>query len=60
MREHLVANKVDLGKTPLRLGVPLLIDTAAEHFTGPDATRANDMLKREYRAPFVVPTVMQA
>jgi hypothetical protein len=60
MREHLAANKVDLAKTPLTFGVPLLIDQEAEHFTGPDAARANDMLKRDYRAPFVVPTVLQA
>ena len=60
MHEHLAANKVNLAKTPLTLGIPLLIDPAAEHFTGPDAARANDMLKREYRAPFVVPTVVQA
>ena len=54
------ANNVDLGKTPLTLGIPLLIDPRAEHFTGPDAERANHMLKRDYRAPFVVPTVIQA
>ena len=60
MREHLAANNVDLGKTPLTLGVPLLIEPEAEHFTGPDAARANEMLKREYRAPFVVPTVLHA
>ena len=60
MCEHLAANKVDLAKTPLTLGIPLLIDPAAEQFTGPDAARANDMLKREYRAPFVVPTLVQA
>jgi len=60
MCEHLSANNVDLSKTPLTLGMPLLIDPAAEHFTGPDATRANEMLKRDYRAPFIVPTVVQA
>ena len=55
MAEHLGANNVDLGKTPLTLGVPLLVDDKAEQFTGPDAARANRMLKDPYRAPFVVP-----
>ena len=55
MVEHLGANNVDLSKTPLTLGVPLLVDARAEQFTGPDAARANRMLKDEYRAPFVVP-----
>jgi hypothetical protein len=60
MCEHLAANNVDLGKTPLTLGMPLLLHAAAEQFTGPDAARANSMLKRDYRTPFVVPTVIQA
>jgi hypothetical protein len=60
MREHLAANNVDLGKTPLTFGMPLLIEPEAEHFNGPGAARANDMLKREYRAPFLVPTIVQA
>ena len=55
MLEHLRANDVDLGKTPLTLGVPLLVDAKAERFTGPNAKQANAMLSREYRAPFVVP-----
>ena len=55
MMEHLKANTVDLGKTPLTLGVPLMVDTKAERLTGPDAVRANAMLTREYRKPFVVP-----
>jgi predicted dehydrogenase len=55
MVEHLGANNVDLGKTPLTAGVPLLVDDKTEQFTGPDAARANRMLKDPYRAPFVVP-----
>ena len=55
MVEHLKANNIDLGKTPLTRGMPLLVDAKAERFTGPDAARANAMLTREYRAPFVVP-----
>ena len=55
MVEHLRANNVELGKTPLTAGMPLLVDAKAERFTGPEAGRANAMLSREYRAPFVVP-----
>jgi predicted dehydrogenase len=58
MVEHLRANNVDLGKTPLTAGVPLMVDTKAERCTGPDADRANALLTRKYRAPFSVPTVV--
>lgn len=57
MIEHLGNNSVDLGKTPLTTGMPLLIDAKTEQFTGPDATRANAMLTRAYRKPFVVPSI---
>ena len=60
MAEHLKANDVDLDTTPLTLGMPLIVDVAAERFTGPHADRANALLKREYRAPFVVPAVIHA
>ncbi|MDB4913830.1 MAG: hypothetical protein JWM95_1474, partial [Gemmatimonadetes bacterium] len=40
---------------PLTTGMPLMLDTKGEKFTGPDAARANAMLTREYRAPFTVP-----
>ena len=55
MVEHLRANKVELQKTPLTLGVPLLVDAKAERFTGANADAANKLLTREYRAPFTVP-----
>jgi predicted dehydrogenase len=57
MSEHLGRNNVDLHKTPLTLGVPLIVDAKGERFTGPDAVRANKMLTREYRAPFAVPSI---
>jgi hypothetical protein len=57
MTEHLHANNVDLEKTPLTLGVPLIVDAKNERFTGPDAARANKMLTREYRAPYTVPSI---
>jgi predicted dehydrogenase len=57
MTEHLKSNKVDLSKTPLTLGLPLIVDAKAERFTGPDAARANKLLTREYRAPYTVPSI---
>jgi len=53
MVEHFGANGVDLEKTPVTLGSALTVDVAAERITGNDA--ANALLRREYRAPFVVP-----
>ena len=35
--------------------MPLAVDPKAERFTGAGADAANAMLRREYRAPFVVP-----
>jgi len=55
MMEHLAANGVDLGKTPLTRGVTLAIDATKENFTGEFAAQANPLLTRKYRAPFVVP-----
>ncbi|MHC4623227.1 MAG: Gfo/Idh/MocA family oxidoreductase [Planctomycetota bacterium] len=53
---HLSANEVDLNKTPVVLGPWLSIDAAKERFVGDFPTRwANELLKRDYRTPFVVP-----
>jgi len=57
MVEHLAANNVDFAKTPATLGLPLAVDAAAERFTGPDAAAANAMLTRQYRTPFIVPSL---
>ena len=51
--EHLSQNEVDLAKTPIRFGPPLAFDPAKETF--PANEKANKMLTREYRDPFVVP-----
>lgn len=53
MEEHLAANKVDLTRTPATLGVVLKMDPKTERFLG-DA-KANELLTRNYRRPFVVP-----
>jgi predicted dehydrogenase len=52
-RRHLADNGVDLEKTPLTLGSPLRIDPKREAFL--DNERADALLTREYRRPFVVP-----
>jgi predicted dehydrogenase len=57
MQEHLRANGVDLAQTPLAAGLPLAIDPQAERFAGADAAAANALLTRNYRPPFVVPTL---
>jgi len=53
MTEHLTANNVALANTQLRFGQPLTLTEGAETFQNHE--RANAMLTREYRAPFVVP-----
>ena len=53
MEEHLAANKVDLKKTPTKLGLALTMDPRTETFL--NNSDANRYLTREYRTPFVVP-----
>ena len=53
--EHLIANGVDLAKTPLSLGPMLRFDPVKEVFI--DNAEANAMLTREYREPYVVPVI---
>jgi predicted dehydrogenase len=53
MRQHLSANKVDLHPTPATLGAVLKMDPHTERFIGNH--KANKLLTREYRKPFVVP-----
>jgi predicted dehydrogenase len=58
-REHLFANWVDISKTRAVLGPWLQMDTRKEKFVGDGRfgiTRwANELLRRDYREPFVVP-----
>ncbi len=55
MLAHLDANQIDLGRAPPVLGAWLRMDPDKERFTGPLADRANPLLSRDYRKPFVVP-----
>ena len=52
---HLLANGVDLDKTPATLGAMLTFDPDTERFVGEFSQAANQLVSREYRAPFVVP-----
>jgi hypothetical protein len=56
-QEHLSANGVDLSKTPTILGPWLEMDSKSEQFVGSSelVARANQLLKRRYRKPFVIP-----
>jgi predicted dehydrogenase len=53
MQEHLAANVVDLAKAQLTFGAFLKMDPKTERFVG--NRKANTLLTREYRKPFVVP-----
>ncbi len=55
MEEHLALNKVDFGQTPRVLGPWLTLDPETEQFTGEFSDRANMLVRRNYRAPFIVP-----
>jgi len=56
-REHLAANGVDWTKTEAVLGPWLEMDAEKEEFVGSSdvVARANQLLTRQYREPFVVP-----
>lgn len=53
MSEHLAANGVDLHQSKATLGLVLKMDPHLERFT--DNPKANELLTRDYRKPFVVP-----
>jgi len=53
MAAHLDANGVDIASEHLQLGLPLKFNPRKERFEG--NAQANQMVSRNYRAPFVVP-----
>ena len=57
MQQHMRAHGVELASSDIRLSPVLEIDVQRERFIGNHAEAANKLLKREYRAPFVVPTL---
>ncbi len=54
-REYLRGNGVDLGATSATLGPWVSFDETQGRFVGDFADPANELLRREYRKPFVVP-----
>jgi predicted dehydrogenase len=56
MADHLSKNHVDLAKTKATLGRFLKMDVAQEKFI--ECSDADAMLTREYRKPFLVPTLV--
>jgi len=57
MVTHLAANGIDLTKASLNAGPMLEMEPQSERFTGEHADEANQLLKRDYREPYVVPEV---
>jgi predicted dehydrogenase len=56
---HLTANEIDPAKAGLKLSTMLSLDPKTEQFTGPTATpRAQELLRRVYRKPYIVPDVV--
>src|SRR4029079_18420809 len=55
MFAHLRANEVDIDKPVVTAGVWLEMEPATERFTNNMA--ANELLRREDRKPFIVPTI---
>ncbi|MBI1369742.1 MAG: gfo/Idh/MocA family oxidoreductase [Planctomycetes bacterium] len=54
--EHLAAQNVDAATADIKLSAMLELDATKETFTGPTATPETlALLRRDYRAPFVVP-----
>ncbi len=55
VKNHLAANGVDLAQSLPTLGPSLQVDPATERFVGTFADEANKLVRREYRAPYVIP-----
>lgn len=56
-REHLAANGVDLTAAHAVVGPWVTLDAEHERFVGEFSEQANDVSRRAYRAPFVVPEI---
>jgi predicted dehydrogenase len=56
--EHLALHGVDLKRKPAVMGPWLEMDSATERFVGPHAAQANALVKRHYRAPYVIPEIV--
>lgn len=56
MAEHLSNHGIAISSKEIRFSPMLEIDVEKEQFVGDHAEAANGFLKRQYRAPYVVPT----
>ncbi|XZE20014.1 Gfo/Idh/MocA family protein [Pirellulaceae bacterium SH449] len=57
MKDHLAAHSLDIEDANVRISKMLEFDPAKEIFVGNGSQDANKYLKREYRAPYVVPEI---
>jgi len=57
MEQLLSAHGIEMESESIRLSPVLELDAETEEFVGSNAATANGLLKREYRAPFVVPEI---
>ncbi len=58
MKQLMTAHDLTMENAGLKIGPMLTVDPKTEQFVGNDSEQANKLLKREYRAPFVVPEVV--
>jgi hypothetical protein len=58
MKQHLAAHSIDINSMDIRLSPMLEINPDTGRFFGAHAEKANSFLKREYRAPYVVPQMV--
>jgi len=54
----LASSLAHLGNISYRLGKQLEFDSVAERFIGSEIEDANNMLTREYRAPYLLPEIV--
>ena len=57
MQEHLDSHDVAITSDQVKLSPVLTIDPETDRFTGAGADAANAFIKRQYRAPYVVPEI---
>ena len=55
---HLASSLAHLGNISYRLGRQLEFDPVAERFIGEGENEANNMLSRDYRAPYILPEII--
>lgn len=53
LTDHLATNHINVDQAMAHLGQTLIIDPVSERF--PNSPQANQLLTREYRAPYIVP-----